>query len=107
VANPVLIVERTQTTEEITIRRIFPLESLPIPVVLPDGSLITQQAGSEERFAFDLTLKYWPNLEESQTFNCWLSQPEYEQAKAQYHKTRQKPEEEDQYLPMLTLSPKE
>ena len=106
-AHPVLFTERKQSNEEILIRRVFPLETLPLPVITPDGSPASEHPVSDERFAVDVTLKYWRNLEEERTFNAWLSRQEYEALKTQHYHKDPNSEKADEYIPSINLSPKE
>jgi hypothetical protein len=112
VKNPVIIVEKTQGEEEIMVRRIYPLESLPLPVTTPDGTLAADEPITDERYAVDFTVRWNARLEDTRTFNAWVSRKRYETLKLKQlsknkGKKNEDPEDRDEYLPSINLSPRE
>jgi len=67
-------------------RRVLPIESLPLPMVVSEGQVIEPETGTEEQYAVDVTVEWvdWENDRRQIEFNRWLSRNEYNEIRPQY-----------------------
>jgi len=67
-------------------RRVLPIESLPLPIVVSGGQVIEPETGTEEKYAVDVTVEWidWENDRRQVKFNRWLSRNEYNEIRPQY-----------------------
>jgi hypothetical protein len=101
--NPILVMENNQRSNPILVRRIFPLESLPLKVKIGRGKYANDVPVSDEHFAVDTTLFFYEDMTSKLKFNAWVTKEEYERLKPIHRAKSTKKNGTEEYLDIYNM----